>query len=99
MTGEQVTIVAKIKAKPGRQGELKEVLLSLIAPTRAEKGCICYSLHQDSNEDSVFMFYEKWASKEALDEHLQTPHLKGLVARADELFAEPLQINFYTMLA
>ncbi|MRR57042.1 MAG: antibiotic biosynthesis monooxygenase [Deltaproteobacteria bacterium] len=99
MSKKQVTIIAKIKAKDGMREQLKEVLLSLIEPTRAEEGCITYSLHQDCDDPSVFMFYENWASKEALDIHLQTPHLQGLVARADELFAAPLEIKFYEMLA
>ena len=99
MSSKKVTIVAKIKAKAGLQDQVKDVLLSLIGPTRSEKGCITYCLHQDCDDDSVFMFYENWASKEALEEHLQTPHLQALVARADELFAEPLEIRFYEMLA
>lgn len=99
MSNKKITIVAKIKAKDAMRDQLKEVLLSLIAPTRSEEGCISYSLHQDCDDPSVFMFYENWASREALDVHLQTPHLQGLAARADELFAAPLEIRFYEMLA
>jgi len=62
-----VTIIAKIKAKPGKQEQLKNELLALIEPTRSEEGCINYNLHQDSDNDAVFMFYENWASKQALD--------------------------------
>lgn len=80
------------------QVQVKEALQSLIDPTRSEEGCISYTLHQDCDDDKVFMFYENWASKEALDLHLQTPHLQGLVARADELFAAPLDIKFYEIL-
>lgn len=99
MADKQVTIIAKITAKPGKEEELKNVLLSLIEPTRSEAGCINYNFHQDADNGAVFMFYENWASKQALDEHLQTPHLQGLVAKADDLFAAPLEVKFYEMLA
>ncbi len=95
MPSKRVTLIARILAKPGLQAQVKEVLLSLLGPTRSEAGCISYTLHQDCDDDTVFMFYENWESKEALDQHLQTPHLQGLVARADELFAAPLDIKFY----
>jgi len=98
MSSKKVTIVAKMKAKPGMQDQVKDVLLALIVPTRSEKGCVTYNLHQECDDNAVFMFYEIWASREALDEHLQTPYLKDLVARADELFAAPLEIKFYEML-
>lgn len=99
MADKQVTIIARITAKPGKEDQLKNVLLSLIEPTRSEAGCINYNFHQDCDNAAVFMFYENWTSKQALDEHLQTPHLQGLIAKADELFAEPLEVKFYEMLA
>jgi quinol monooxygenase YgiN len=99
MSSKKVTIVAKMKAKPGMQDQVKDVLLALIGPTRSEKGCVNYNLHQDCDDHSVFMFYENWATREALDEHLQTPYLKNLVDRAEELFATQLEIKFYDILA
>lgn len=99
MSSKKVTIVAKMKAKPGMQDQVKDVLLALIGPTRSEEGCVFYNLHQDCDDHSAFMFYENWVSREALDEHLQTPYLKDLIARADDLFAAPLEIKFFDMLS
>ncbi|MDD2321789.1 MAG: putative quinol monooxygenase [Geobacteraceae bacterium] len=99
MPNKQVTIIAKATAKQGKQDQVKKELLALIDPTRSEAGCINYSLHQDSDNDAVFMFYENWTSKEALEQHLQTPHLQGLLGKADELLAEPLEVKFYEILA
>ena len=90
MAQKEITVLAKIKAKENMVEQLKLQLLSLIAPTRQESGCITYELHQDPDDSSSFMFYEIWADKEALDKHIQTPHLKALLDEADDLFAEPL---------
>jgi quinol monooxygenase YgiN len=78
MPKEGVILVAMVKAKPGEEDAVKEVLLSLVEPTRKESGCLCYNLHQAKDDKSQFMFYEQWASKEALDAHGKTPHLKSL---------------------
>ncbi|MDD2337473.1 MAG: putative quinol monooxygenase [Geobacteraceae bacterium] len=99
MPNKQVTLIAKITAKPGKEDQVKKELLAVIDPTRSEAGCISYNLHQDADNNAVFMFYENWSSKEILEQHLQTPHLQGLLAKADELFAEPLEVKFYEILA
>ncbi len=77
---ERVVLTAMIKAKPGEEDAVKEVLLALVEPTRKEPGCLCYNLHQSkSDKDKAqFMFYEQWASNEALETHRQTPYMKAL---------------------
>jgi quinol monooxygenase YgiN len=38
------------------------------------------------------LFYENWESKEFLDQHLATEHLKSFLAKADDLQAAPPEI-------
>ncbi len=99
MSQNTVTVVAMIKAKPGMEETVKAELLSLIEPTRSEAGCITYVCHQLTDDPSRFMFYENWRSKEDLDKHLQTPYLQGLVAKAEEMFAEPLDVSLWQIIA
>jgi quinol monooxygenase YgiN len=94
-----LTVVAVLKAKPGKEEALREALLGLVEPTRAEAGCVQYDLHVSTDKPAEFVFFEKWVSQQALDEHLQKPHLVGLRSRADELFAEPPDIRTYSRLA
>ena len=49
--GEQQTkmvkaMTAEFRATPGRRGELRDELLLLVKPTRAEDGCLQYDLHE-----------------------------------------------------
>lgn len=74
---EAVTAVTLIHGIPGKDHELKEHLLSLAAPTRAEPGCIRYDLYQSPRSPSEFMRYEVWASAAALETHKQSPHLRA----------------------
>jgi quinol monooxygenase YgiN len=73
-----VTLTAMVKAKPGQEGAVKEALLSLVEPTRKEPGCLVYNLHQSIGDPTLFMFYERWSSQEALDAHGKTPHMRAL---------------------
>ncbi len=91
----EVTVLALIKAKPGLEDTVKNELTALIEPTRKEPGCIGYSLHQNSEDQSRFMFYETWKSREDLDKHLAMPYLQALVAKADDLFDGPLDVSMW----
>lgn len=95
MNAAPLTVVATLKAKPGREAEVRQVLLALIPPTRQEPGCLNYDLHQAIGDPATFLFHENWASKQHLDDHLARPHLQALLARAEELFAEPPQIALW----
>lgn len=99
MTHTPLIVVAKIKAKRGKETELKDALLSLIEPTRAEEGCICYELHQSPQMPGLFLFYEIWKSKEDLDKHLQRPYLKNFFEKAHELLEQEIEITFWRKIA
>lgn len=99
MLQKKVTVLARIKAKKGMEEKVKQELASLIAPTHKEAGCIDYVLHQGKDDKALFMFYENWTSKKALDEHLAKPYLKAFVAKAGELLAEPLDVTLLEMVS
>jgi len=95
MKTKLVTVVARMRARSGKEEELKKVLVGLIAPSRQDPGCVNYDLHQSNEHKSCFLFLENWESKELLDKHLATPHLKAFIAKIDDLLAEPPQITLW----
>lgn len=99
MANTKITVLARIKAKDGMEGRVKQELTSLVAPTRSEAGCINYDLHQATDDKSLFLFYENWISKKALDEHLEMPYIKAFVEKADELLGEPIEITLWEMIS
>lgn len=84
----QLTLVARIKAKPGREDDLERTLRDLVAPTRVEEGCLAYDLHVDNEDKGHFVFIETWASTPLWQAHMQAPHLQAFQARTDELVAD-----------
>jgi quinol monooxygenase YgiN len=98
MAGRKVTVFALLNAKPGMEETVKQELLALVGPTRTEEGCINYDLHQSLDHNGQFRFYENWTSKELLDRHLQSAHVKRFIAKADQLLSEPPEITLWEML-
>ena len=83
MNNLKLTIVARILAKPGKREHLKQELLKLIDVTRAEKGCISYDLHQDNENENLFLFFENWENRELWQVHMNNQHLADYIKATD----------------
>lgn len=83
-----LTVVAKVVAKTDSIEALRQELIKLVAPTRQEEGCIEYRLHQDNQAPAVFIFYENWQDKAALDRHMASPHFLAYIKATEEMIAD-----------
>lgn len=93
------TIIGTVTARPDTREELASLLMAQVAPTRAEAGCINYDFHVDAADPCVFVFYENWTDRAALNAHLAMPHLQPLFSQLDRLLACPVEIRPLTMLS
>jgi quinol monooxygenase YgiN len=93
MAGKQVTVVVRMKAKTGMEVRVRQELLNLLKPTRAERGCINFDIHQAPNDPALFLFHENWVSEEDLKRHFETPHIKRWIEEAKALLAEPMELR------
>jgi quinol monooxygenase YgiN len=82
---ELVTVIAHMRAKPGKEQDLRDALEALIEPTSQEEGYVNYDLHQGVEDPSFFTFYENWLSGEHLDAHLAAPHLVDFANKMGDL--------------
>jgi len=97
MANQRITVMARIKAKKGTEKKVKEELLSLVGPTRSEKGCINYDLHQSADDSGFFMLYENWKDMKSLDKHLETPYVKAFMEKTKKSLVGPVQITLWVM--
>ena len=93
------TIIGTVTARPDTREELAALLQAQVAPTRAEAGCINYDFHVDAADPCVFVFYENWIDRAALETHLAMPHLQPLFSQLDRLLACPVDIRPLAMLS
>jgi quinol monooxygenase YgiN len=85
---DQVELMVPIEAAAGKAQQLRPILLSMLAPSRAEKGCEFYDLFE-SHVSGHFIFHELWTTQGALDAHNLTPHYLRFVEQTKGLFAHP----------
>ncbi|MDQ4115983.1 MAG: antibiotic biosynthesis monooxygenase [Actinomycetota bacterium] len=83
-----LTVIAHLKAAPGKEAQLRRELEALVDPTSKEDGYVNYDLHVSTEDDGTFYLYENWESAEKLDAHLATPHLERFAGILPDLLDE-----------
>lgn len=92
-------VIARHFARPDQVERVREILLSLIAPSRAEAGCLKYELLQNIDDPTDFTFVETFADEAALKLHASSPYVSRLAARLKELVAKPSEVSVYKAIA
>ncbi len=93
MNNQSLTVIAQIQAQPGRESAVRQELLALLVPSRADAGCLNYDLHQGLDNPALFLFHETWASPAHLEAHLRKPDLQAALARIGPWLAAPPQVT------
>jgi quinol monooxygenase YgiN len=82
---EQITVIARARAKPSTAEQLLSALRELKANAPKEAGCLSYELHQLADDPLEFMLHETWQSPGHLQEHLGSAHMQAFFAQLPEL--------------
>lgn len=88
-------VVARIKAKPGKVGEVRELLVGLVEPTRKESGCVTYELLQNSEDPTDFTFIEEWESDADFARHAASDHIKAVGPKLQPVVVDAPDIRTY----
>ncbi len=64
-----IVVTAFIKAKEDNGDDLERVIKGYVPQFLADEGCLAYHVHRRIDDPSLFFFYEKYASEEALKRH------------------------------
>lgn len=96
---KQLTLIAKLTAKPEYADEIGKGLADLLAQTRAEEGSIDYHFHQDNSDPTVWVIYENWRSQADLDAHFRQPYTKAFMDRFPEILDKEMELNYLTMVS
>jgi quinol monooxygenase YgiN len=70
-------IGARVKVRADKVDAFLAAAQPLVAGSRAEAGCISYTLYQDPSDRTVFFFFEEWRDQAAVDAHFAAPHFTG----------------------
>ncbi len=86
-----VGLLATLKAKPGKESELAEFLTSALPLAQDEPDTTAwFAIKLDDSTYGIVDFFPTDAGRQA---HLEGPIAAALMAKADELLAEPPDIK------
>ncbi len=93
-----VTVVARIRAAPGKADALAALLTEQVGVVRrAEPGCLAYRLHRSTKDPDLFLFYETYVDDAAFAAHRNAPYLAAYRQRREQegLIAGPAEVEIY----
>jgi quinol monooxygenase YgiN len=79
------SVVAEVRAKPGREDELRAVTLPLIGLVRSDPKNLVYFLQEDRESPGHFIFYEIFANRADFDAHNAMPYVQDWFGKLPEL--------------
>jgi quinol monooxygenase YgiN len=91
--GTKLTLIAFIRAKPGRGDELGRRLVDLVEPSRAEAGNINYDLHHSNDAPDLWVLYENWQAADDLALHFDRSYMKTFVAGLPEILEGEMDLR------
>jgi quinol monooxygenase YgiN len=86
------SVVAEVRAKPGREAELRATTLPLVALVRSDPKNLVYFLQEDRESPGHFVFYEVFASQADFDAHNAMPYVKDWFSKLPELAAGGVKV-------
>jgi quinol monooxygenase YgiN len=90
----QINVVAVLKAKEGREGDVIAAFGPVLDASRKDKGCVRYDLFQADGSPSTLVMLETWESQEDLDEHMKSPALASGFGAVGDAFDGAPQLLF-----
>lgn len=92
----ELRVVATIPAAPGHEDEVRQALVTLVAATREEEGCVAYEVHESVAAPGTFVTIETWTGQDALDAHMGSDHIAAAFGAVEgklggEVAIHPLQ--------
>lgn len=87
-----IYVLATVHVRAEHRADFLENARTVIGATHREPGCRSYDLMSSITEPNCFVFVERWDSREALEAHFSTPHLKEW-KRVSAAFVESVKIE------
>ena len=81
-------------ARPGQEPALERALLKLQTLSRADDGCLDYSVYVDSSDAGRFLLHEEWVDQAAFDAHNLQAHVTDFLSQGDVLLKEKFTVTW-----
>ena len=92
----KIIVLASFYPKKNKNSEVKEIISTMVSPTRAEEGNEVYNFYEEKSNDkknTSFHLFEIYKDSAALDFHRNTSHYKNYRSKIEELLAKPIEVK------
>lgn len=90
-----LVISGTITIDPSNNARMAEATSTLVAETIKEDGCNVYEYSQSAEHPGVWRVFEEWASEDAVNAHIASPHMAAFMGAAGELGITGVDIKRY----
>ncbi len=93
-----ITIISDNIIAQQKQQLFLSIVKQLVEESRKEKGCISYTLHQNTENPLHFCIMEQWEDENAIQQHNQTNHFKTLVPQMKDCREKQTKANHFRVI-
>jgi quinol monooxygenase YgiN len=84
-------IFARLEPLPGNELQVRDELLRVLEPTRAEPGCLRINMYESTRDAVVYFIHSQWTGEPAFDAHVNLPHTQHFAGAVEPLLVQPLK--------
>lgn len=89
-----IKIVAKNTVKKENKADFINTAKELVEKSRAEEGCISYTLNE-SLDGKYLTFIEEWKDKKSIEMHNNSEHFKSIVQKLSQFKEGDMDVVLY----
>ena len=90
-----IIVTGQVRFAEGEIARLAPAFGTNIEATRAEAGCARYAYAVDVGDPNLLHVVEEWSDEEAVNAHMNTPHMAELMTALGSAKIEAISINAY----
>jgi quinol monooxygenase YgiN len=99
VAAQPIAVTVLYRAQPKRRDRTRQELEELVAAAAVEPACLGMSLHENADDSTQFLLYERWTDREIyFGAHMDTPHLQAFIRRAPDFLTGPPEITAWQLL-
>ena len=88
----EMFLFARFHAQPSNEDAVRAAILDVLAPSRAEPGCLDIHAFRSLRDPRLFYIHSRWKDEAAFEAHGRLPHTVRFIERVEPLVDHPLDI-------
>jgi quinol monooxygenase YgiN len=89
----ELFIFARFHAREGQDGALAVALRAVVAPTRAEPGCLAIEAYRSTRDERLFYIHSRRRDEATFETHAGLPHTVRFIATVQTLIDHKLDVT------